>query len=157
MHGSSNRRASREISRYTQILPCDSHREKLWQVVTGCVKIQEQESRAGNTYSNVAFKIHRYQVEHGVERYVYHRPAHGEGMERHQVLWLVLGDYTVLEEGMTFSVESGLDDPKSGFGYNPSNNLLVTVMKGVLMGVCPLYRRMDGYKAVGIIQVNQKT
>lgn len=129
-----------ELYRYYQVLPWDSHREKLWQVVTDCVKIQEEESKAGNTCSNVAFKIHRYQVEQGVEKYIYHRPAHGEGMEGHQPPWLALGDYTVLEEGMTFSVEPGLYDPEGGFGYNPSDNLLVTAKKGVLMGSVPYTR-----------------
>ncbi len=126
-----------ELYRYYQILPWDSHREKLWQVVTDCVRIQEEESQAGNTCSYVAHKIHRYQVDNGVEKYIYHRPAHGEGMEGHQAPWLALGDYTVLEEGMTFSVEPGLYDPENSFGYNPSDNLLVTKKKGVLMGSVP--------------------
>jgi Xaa-Pro dipeptidase len=126
-----------ELYRYYQILPWDSHREKLWQVVTDCVKFQEEESKVGKTCSEVAYKIHQYQVESGVQKYIYHRPAHGEGMEGHQAPWLALGDYTVLEEGMTFSVEPGLYDPEGGFGYNPSDNLLVTKKKGVLMGSVP--------------------
>jgi Xaa-Pro dipeptidase len=126
-----------ELYRYFQIAPWDAHREKLWQVVTDCVRIQEEESMAGKTCSELAFKIHQYQVKNGVARYIYHRPAHGEGMEGHQAPWLALGDYTVLEEGMTFSVEPGLYDPENGFGYNPSDNLLVTEKKGVLMSSVP--------------------
>lgn len=38
---------------------------------------------------------------------------------------------------MTFSVEPGLYDPERGFGYNPSDNLLVTKQKGVLQGSVP--------------------
>lgn len=126
-----------ECYRYYQVLPWDSHREKLWQVVTDCVGIQAEESRAGKTCSDVAYKIHKYQVEQGMEKYVYHRPAHGEGMEGHQAPWLALGDYTMLEEGMTFSVEPGLYDPEAGCGYNPSDNLLVTKEKGVLQSSVP--------------------
>jgi len=126
-----------ELYRYYQILPWDKHREKLWQVVTDCVHIQEEDSKAGKTCSDVAYKIHQHQVKHGVEKYIYHRPAHGEGMEGHQAPWLALGDYTVLEEGMTFSVEPGLYDPERGFGYNPSDNLLVTKQKGVIQGSVP--------------------
>ena len=126
-----------ELYRYYQILPWDSHREKLWQVVTDCVRIQEEESKAGKNCSEVAFKIHQYQVKKGVDKYIYHRPAHGEGMEGHQAPWLALGDYTVLEEGMMFSVEPGLYDSEKGFGYNPSDNLLVTKQKGVLMSSVP--------------------
>ncbi|MGB8952263.1 MAG: M24 family metallopeptidase [Candidatus Aminicenantales bacterium] len=126
-----------ELYRYYQILPWNSHREKLWQVVTDCVRIQEDESGAGKTCSEVAYRIHQYQVKQGVKKYIYHRPAHGEGMEGHQAPWLALGDYTVLEKGMMFSVEPGLYDPENGFGYNPSDNLLVTKQKGVLMSRVP--------------------
>jgi len=126
-----------ELYRYYQLAPWNAHREKLWQVVTDCVRIQEEESKAGKTCSEVAYKIHQYQVKNGVAKYIYHRPAHGEGMEGHQAPWLSLGDYTVLEEGMTFSVEPGLYDPENGFGYNPSDNLLVTKTKGVLQSSVP--------------------
>ncbi len=129
-----------ECYRYYQIAPWDKHREKLWDVVTECVHIQERESKAGKTCSEVAYKIHQYQVKQGVAKYIYHRPAHGEGMEGHQPPWIALGDYTVLEEGMTFSVEPGLYDPENGFGYNPSDNLLVTKDKGVLMSSVPYTR-----------------
>jgi Xaa-Pro dipeptidase len=126
-----------ECYRYYQIAPWNEHREKLWQVVTDCVRIQEKESKAGRTCAEVAYMIHKYQVQNGVSQYIYHRPAHGEGMEGHQAPWLALGDKTVLEEGMTFSVEPGLYDPENGFGYNPSDNLLITKTKGVLMSSVP--------------------
>jgi len=126
-----------ELYRYYQIAPWDAHREKLWEVVTECVHIQERESRAGKTCAEVAAAIHEYQVKMGVAKYIYHRPAHGAGMEGHQAPWLALGDNTVLEEGMMFSVEPGLYDPENGFGYNPSDNLLVTREKGVIMSSVP--------------------
>jgi len=126
-----------ELYRYYQIAPWDKYREKVWDVVTECVHIQERESRAGVTCSSIAKKIHDYQVKHGLEKLIYHRPAHGMGMEGHQAPWIALGDYTVLEKGMMFSVEPGLYDPENGFGYNPSDNLLVTEKKGILMSSVP--------------------
>ncbi len=126
-----------ECYRYFQILPWDSHREKVWQVVTDCVKIQAEESKHGVTCSSVAYKIHKHQVKNGVGMLVYHRPAHGQGMEGHQAPWIALGDYTMLEEGMTFSVEPGLYDPEHGFGYNPSDLLMVTKDRGLLMSSVP--------------------
>ncbi|MGQ9800518.1 MAG: M24 family metallopeptidase [Candidatus Saccharicenans sp.] len=126
-----------ELYRYYQIAPWDAHREKLWEVVTECVLIQERESRAGRTCAEVAAAIHEYQVKMGVGKYVYHRPAHGSGQEGHQAPWLALGDNTVLEEGMMFSVEPGLYDPENGFGYNPSDNLLVARDKGIIMSSVP--------------------
>jgi len=129
-----------ELYRYYQILPSTAHRDKVWDTVTECVKIQERESKAGVTCSSVAEKIHAYQVEQGMQDLIYHRPAHGEGMEGHQAPWLALGDETVLEEGMTFSVEPGLYDPKNGFGYNPSDGLLVSKEKGILQSSVPYSR-----------------
>lgn len=129
-----------ECYRYYQILPWDARRERAWQVVSDCVEIQARESRHGLTCSSVAYKIHQHQVRNGVAELIYHRPAHGQGMEGHQQPWLALGDYTMLEEGMTFSVEPGLYDPEHGYGYNPSDLLLVARERGILMSSVPYTR-----------------
>jgi len=128
-----------ELYRYYQIAPWDAHREKVWEVVTEACRIQERESKAGVTCGEVAYKVHKYQVEQGkdIQKLLYQRVAHGQGMEGHQPPYIALGDQTVLEEGMTFSVEPGLFDPKNDFGYNPSDLLLVTKKKGVLMSSVP--------------------
>ncbi|RLE02171.1 MAG: aminopeptidase P family protein [Candidatus Aminicenantes bacterium] len=128
-----------ELYRYFQLYPWDDWREKVWEVVTEAVRIQERESKAGVTCAEVAYKVHKFQVEQGkdIQRLLYQRVAHGQGMEGHQPPFIALGDETVLEEGMTFSVEPGLFDPLNGFGYNPSDCLLVTRKKGVLMGSVP--------------------
>src|ERR1700687_3287303 len=70
-------------------------------------------------------KIHKYQVKNGVAPYIYPRPAHGEGWEGHQRPYLSLGDYTMLEPGMAFSVEPGLYDPAHGIGSNFSDHFIV--------------------------------
>ncbi len=128
-----------ELYRYYQLAPWDAHREKVWEVVTEACRIQERESKAGVTCGEVAYKVHKYQVDQGkdIQKLLYQRVAHGQGMEGHQPPYIALGDQTVLEEGMTFSVEPGLFDPENGFGYNPSDLLLITKKKGVLMGSVP--------------------
>jgi Xaa-Pro aminopeptidase len=87
--------------------------------------MQKEASVAGVTCSTVAYKIHKYQVEQGVAPLIYHRPAHGEGMEGHQAPWLSLGDHTMLEPGMCFSVEPGLFDTENGFGTNFSDKFVI--------------------------------
>jgi Xaa-Pro aminopeptidase len=47
------------------------------------------------------------------------------GMEGHQPPYLALGDYTMLQAGMIFSVEPGLYDPENGFGVNFSDGFAV--------------------------------
>jgi len=126
-----------ELYRAYQIAPWTPEQEKMWEVQNECILMQARESRAGVLCRDVAKAIHDYQVQEGMAEYIYHRPAHGEGMEGHQPPYLALGDDTVLEEGMTFSVEPGLYNPQGGYGYNPSDNCLVTKDKGVLMGSVP--------------------
>ncbi len=127
-----------ELYRAFQIHPHDAHREKVWEAHTESCRIQQEESKAGVACSHVAKAVHDYQVKMGMQKYIYHRPAHGEGSEGHQPPYIALGDFTTLEEGMTFSNEPGLYDPENGFGYNHSDNVLVTAKGGVPMGSVPM-------------------
>jgi Xaa-Pro aminopeptidase len=114
-----------ELYRAFFIHPLTEQMKKLWSVSRDCCLMQKEESIAGVTCSTVAYKIHKYQVKNGVAAYIYHRPAHGEGWEGHQKPYLSLGDYTMLDPGMCFSVEPGLYDPEHGIGSNFSDNFVV--------------------------------
>jgi Xaa-Pro aminopeptidase len=61
-------------------------------------------------------------------------------MEGHQKPYISLGDTTVMAAGMMFSNEPGLYDPQGGYGYNHSNNLVITNERGVQMNKTPLTR-----------------
>jgi Xaa-Pro aminopeptidase len=128
-----------EYYRYFQLAPWDAHREKVWETATESVHIQERESKAGVRCCDVAYEVHSYQLSRGkdIQKLLYLRVGHGEGMEGHQPPYISLGDTTILEEGMTFSVEPGLYDIEHDFGYNPSDICLVTKKKGVLMSSAP--------------------
>ncbi|MCK4351056.1 MAG: aminopeptidase P family protein, partial [Candidatus Krumholzibacteria bacterium] len=115
----------------------DPHMQKLWQVSKDCCDMQVELSVEGITCSSVAYRIHKYQVEQGVQRYVYHRPAHGAGVEGHQAPWLALGDYTMLKRNMCFSEEPGLYDPEHGAGFNWSNTIVVGLKSGYRMSMVP--------------------
>jgi len=121
------------------IEPWTSQQEKMWEIVADCVQIQVEESKPGVACSEVAYKIHQHQVKNGMQNYIYHRPAHGSGQnfEGHQPPFISLGDHTIIEEGMTFSIEPGLYDSENGIGINPSDNLLITKDGGVLMSNVP--------------------
>jgi Xaa-Pro aminopeptidase len=110
-----------ELYRPFMIAPRTPHMEKIWTVNRDCCLMQKDLSRKGTQCSDVAFPIHEYQVKQGVQKYIYHRPAHGEGMEGHQPPYISLGDHTVLDTGMCFSVEPGLFDPQGGIGSNFSD------------------------------------
>ena len=121
------------------IAPWTQHQEKLWQVVAESAQIMVEETKPGALCQDVARAVHEHQVKEGMQEYIYHRPGHGTGQNfvGHQAPYLALGDESVIEEGMMFSVEPGLMDPSQGVGINPSDNLLVTKDGSVLMTRIP--------------------
>ena len=121
------------------IAPWTQHQDKMWQVVAETVDIMVEETKPGASCQEVARKVHEHQVKRGMQDYIYHRPGHGTGQNStgHQPPFLALGDQSIIEEGMMFSVEPGLMDPSHGVGINPSDNLLVTDKGSVLMTRVP--------------------
>jgi Xaa-Pro aminopeptidase len=122
------------------IAPWTAGQVKMWEVVADSVRLMVEEAKPGRTCADVAFKVHQHQIKQGMRDFIYHRPGHGQGQagdSGHQPPFLSLGDETVIEEGMMFSVEPGLFDPKNGLGINPSDNLLITKNGSVLLSRVP--------------------
>ena len=128
-----------ECYRNYLIAPWTDEQERMWEVVAETIQIQEDESKVGAVCSDIAAKIHQHQVDAGMAEYIYHRPAHGQGQffVGHQPPFISLGDYTTLEENMTFSMEPGLYNAAAGIGVNPSDNLRVTANRGVRFSSVP--------------------
>ncbi|MCI0348868.1 MAG: aminopeptidase P family N-terminal domain-containing protein, partial [Acidobacteriales bacterium] len=57
---------------------------KMWDVHTAMTLEQQKLMKAGTPCNQVAQGVLRLPREAGLEKYVYHRPAHGEGSEGHQ-------------------------------------------------------------------------
>ena len=121
-----------------QIVPWNAEREKTWDVMAEGAAMQVRMSKAGARCQDIAKAIHEYQLKSGMQKYLYQRIAHGEGTEGHQEPFIALGDETILEEGMTFSMEPGLFNPEGGYGYNPSDGVLVARDKGIAISSVPL-------------------
>ncbi len=115
----------------------DPHMRKLWEVSQHTCDMQVDLSVQGRTCSDVAYEIHKYQAAQGVQKYVYHRPGHGEGVEGHQSPYLSLGDHTMLRRNMCFSEEPGLYDPEHGCGFNWSDTVVVGAKSGYRMSRVP--------------------
>lgn len=120
-----------------QIAPWKPDWEKVWEVMAEGSRMQIELSKAGTPCQDIAKAIHEYQVRNGMQKYLYQRVAHGEGMEGHQQPYIALGDQTILEERMTFSMEPGLFNPGGGYGYNPSDNVVVGKERGWVQGSVP--------------------
>lgn len=84
--------------------------------------------KAGARGQAVDFKARGFQAKQGPKfrKLFYQRVGHGQDMKRDQLLYILLGDATVLEKGMTFNLEPRLFDPANGSGYNLSDCLLET-------------------------------
>ncbi len=119
--------------------PSTQAHDRMWQVVADTVQIMVEETKPGAVCADIARKVHEHQIKEGMRDFIYHRPGHGQGQNfvGHQPPFLALGDYSVVEEHMTFSVEPGLYDEKSGLGINPSDRLLVLKDRAVLMSRIP--------------------
>ena len=124
--------------RACHIAPMNASQQRMWEVHTEMTLAQQEYSKAGVECRSVASRVHEIARRAGLERFVYHRPAHGAGMEGHQKPYIALGDATVLAEGMMFSNEPGLYDPQGGVGYNHSNNLVITRERGRQMNKTPM-------------------
>lgn len=124
--------------RACHIEPIPEPGKKMWEVHTAMTLKQAELSKAGVKCNQVAEGVLKLARDAGFGKYVYHRPAHGQGMEGHQAPYISPGDNTVLEENMMFSNEPGLYDAEGGFGYNHSNNILVQKDRGEVMNKTPL-------------------
>lgn len=126
--------------RALHIEPMNDLQKKMWDVHTEMTLKQAEWCRAGAKCQDVGEAVLAIARKAGLEKYVYHRPAHGQGMEGHQAPYLALGDDTVMVENMTFSNEPGLYNLEGGYGYNHSNCVLVGKDRGVIMNKTPLTR-----------------
>ncbi len=124
--------------RAMHLAPIPDNGKKMWEVHTEMTLAQAKFSKPGVECREVAEKVLQIAKKAGMEKYVYHRPAHGEGMEGHQPPYIALGDTTVLEEGMMFSNEPGLYNLEDGYGYNHSNNIVITKDGARRMNNAPL-------------------
>ena len=64
--------------------------------------------RPGVTAESIDHVARSYISEHGYGDAFLHRTGHGIGLDGHEAPYIVSGDTTVLEEGVTFSIEPGI-------------------------------------------------
>lgn len=118
----------------------DAHAERLWEASLRSCEIQVELQGAGVRANAIAHAIHQYQVDQGLQRYIYHRPSHGLAFEGHYPPFIALGDDTILPLNSALSQEPGLYDPETGFGFNWSDTVITGEGRGYRLGRTPYSR-----------------
>lgn len=81
--------------------------------------------KPGRKCSQVEEEVRRFYQEEGLKEYWRHHTGHALGLLGHEAPFFDLGDHTVMEPGMVFSVEPGIYVMGLG-GFRHSDTLVVT-------------------------------
>jgi Xaa-Pro aminopeptidase len=81
--------------------------------------------KPGVTCSEVDRKVRKFFEDNDLQKYWKHHSGHAIGLRYHEGPFLDIGDDTVLQPGMVFTVEPGLYAPELG-GYRHSDTVAIT-------------------------------
>lgn len=118
----------------------DPHALRLWEASRRSCDIQRDRQVAGTPANLIAKAIYDDLVAAGLQRHIYHRPAHGLGSDGHYPPYIALGDDTVLPLGSALSQEPGLYDPVRGIGCNWSDTVVTGQRSGYRLSRVPYSR-----------------
>jgi Xaa-Pro aminopeptidase len=105
-------------------LPTDEQR-RLFGHVVAAQEAAFAAIRPGATCADVDGAVMRYFEQNDLLPYWRQHTGHGIGLRNHEAPFLDLGDHTVLEPGMVFTVEPGVYDSELG-GFRHSDTVAVT-------------------------------
>jgi len=114
-----------ELERGMVIGPPTDEQRQLFGHVVAAQEAAFAAIRPGATCADVDGAVMRYFEENDLLPYWRQHTGHGIGLRNHEAPFLDLGDHTVLEPGMVFTVEPGLYDSELG-GFRHSDTVVVT-------------------------------
>ena len=114
-----------ELERALIIGPPTDEMRRLFDHTVAAQQVAFDAIRPGATCADVDGAVLRYFEQNDLLRYWRQHTGHAIGLRNHEAPFLDLGDHTMLEPGMVFTVEPGLYDSAIG-GFRHSDTVVVT-------------------------------
>jgi len=115
-----------DITRTVAVGEIGSELRRVYDVVRRANEAGRAAGRPGVEIQEVDRAARKVIVEAGFGSYFTHRTGHGLGLDIHEAPYACEGDTTILEPGMTFTVEPGIYLPGKG-GVRIEDDVLITL------------------------------
>jgi len=133
-----------DITRTTVFGKPSKRHEEIWQLVHQSQSAGIAAARPGVTCESVDAAARQVIDEAGYGKYFTHRLGHGIGLEGHEAPYFARGNKTILQPGMTLTVEPGIYIPGE-FGVRLEDDIVITEN-----GCELLTHRMLGIEPIGL-------
>nr|WP_213422714.1 Xaa-Pro peptidase family protein [Bhargavaea massiliensis] len=114
-----------ELERTMFVEDVSSEQEKYFKLMCEAQETAFKNIKPGIPASAVDKEVQRFIDENGIRQYCPHHTGHAIGLLMHEAPFFDLGDHTILEPGMVFTVEPGVFVKGLG-GFRHSDTVLVT-------------------------------
>jgi Xaa-Pro dipeptidase len=114
-----------ELERAMIVGPATDEMRGLFEHTVAIQQVAKDALRPGVTCADVDGAVMRYLEDNGLLSYWRQHTGHGIGLRNHEAPFLDLGDHTVVEPGMVFTIEPGLYSDTIG-GFRHSDTVAVT-------------------------------
>jgi Xaa-Pro aminopeptidase len=114
-----------ELERAMVIGPPSDEVRRLFEHTVAIQQVAFAALRPGVTCADVDGAVMAYLEEHGLRELWRQHTGHGIGLRNHEAPFLDVGDFTVVEPGMVFTIEPGVYHPEIG-GFRHSDTVVVT-------------------------------
>ncbi|WP_017548175.1 M24 family metallopeptidase [Salinicoccus carnicancri] len=114
-----------ELERTMFIEEADSRQEQYFRYMYEAQEVAFRTIKPGVEASKIEIEVQAYFKDNGLEELSRHHTGHNMGLLNHEAPFFDLGDHTVLEPGMVFSVEPGLYIDGLG-AFRHSDTIVVT-------------------------------
>lgn len=125
-----------DITRTLQLGEPSEEFRKIYEITREAQQLGFEAVKPGVTTEYIDEVTRGYIAKHGYGDDFLHRTGHGIGLDGHESPYLVKGDQTVLEEGMTFSIEPGIY-LKGKYGVRIEDIVAVTATGGDRLNQSP--------------------